>query len=256
VAEGDTIHRLARRLRAALIEPVERASAPAADSPLRRQSRRLDRLTGSRMTAAEARGKHLLLSFDAGLVLHSHLGMGGAWHVRDPGERWRRAEGSAKVVLETSAHDAAQFGGTLALLTPVEARSDPRLRRLGPDVLGDGKVDRLVESLRRADPARGLGDALVDQRLIAGIGNIFKSEGCFAARIDPWRRLGELDDESLAAVVGSIRNLMLAALESGRGTRAVHRRTGRPCTRCAATIRARGQGDGNRMTYWCPGCQR
>jgi len=107
----------------------------------------------------------------------------------------------------------------------------------------------------RADPGRGIGDALLDQTLVAGIGNIFKSEACFAARVDPWRPVGELGDDELQAVLLAAREQMLDAVaEGGRKTFSVYRRRG-PCPACGRPLASRGQGDANRTTYWCPGCQ-
>jgi endonuclease-8 len=109
--------------------------------------------------------------------------------------------------------------------------------------------------MRGTNPRIELGEALLGQRLVAGIGNIFKSEGCFEAGVDPTVRLGSLDDERLAYVLLATRRLMLEAVESGRQPKRVYRRGAQPCPRCGATIRARAQGDGARTTYWCAGCQ-
>lgn len=257
MAEGDTIHRLARRLRVALAGPLDSATAPAPDSPLRRQSRRLELLAGTRIEAARAHGKHLLVHFDGGLVLHSHLGMSGRWEVAVPRARWRRPARAARLLLAAGGEEAAQFGGTiLALRTESELRANRRLASLGPDILADDlSVVEAAASVRR-DRSQTVGEALLDQSRIAGIGNIFKSESCFAAEVDPWRRLAEVDGEELARVVAAARELMSAAVESGRQPRRVYRRAGRPCPRCGTPIRSRGQGDANRTTYWCPGCQR
>jgi endonuclease-8 len=251
LAEGDTILRTARRIESALGGTRVAASAP---NPRGRVAG-IERLDGLTLEAIEARGKHLLLRF-GDLALHSHLGMGGSWHVYRRGERWRKPARSAWAVLAGEDAAAAQFGGpTLRVLTSGALRADPQLARLGPDVLGPGlDVGAAVASLRRA-PDRQLGEALLDQALIAGIGNIFKSEACFAARIDPWRRVEELTDEQLASAVRAAREAMLAAVESGRQERAVYRRAGRPCPVCGTPIAARGQGDANRATYWCPRCQ-
>ena len=106
----------------------------------------------------------------------------------------------------------------------------------------------------RADPGRTIGDALLDQTLVAGIGNIFKSEACFAARVDPWRPLADLTDEELERVLVAARELMQQAVAAGRHSFAVYR-TRRPCPVCGGRIASRGQGDANRTTYWCPHCQ-
>ena len=134
-------------------------------------------------------------------------------------------------------------------------RRDPTLSRLGPDVLAaDFDAEAVARSLR-AHPHRTLGDALLDQTLVAGIGNIFKSEACFAARLDPWLTIGDLTDEQLDRVVDAAHELMQDAVEHGRHANAVYRRAGQPCPICGTRILSRGQGDANRTTYWCPQCQ-
>ena len=251
MAEGDTILRAARRIEAALDGGAVQASAP---SP-RGRAAGVERLDGRELERASARGKHLLLHFGE-LILHSHLGMSGSWHVYREGEAWRKPAGAAWAVLSANRSEAVQFGGpTLRVLRAEAVRSDPVLARLGPDVLaGDFDAERVARSLATV-PDRGLGDALLDQRLLAGIGNIFKSEACFAARLDPWRRIGDLSGEQLRHVALAAHGLMLEAVEAGRQDRAVYRRAGRPCPRCGTPIRSRGQGDANRTTYWCPACQ-
>lgn len=258
MAEGDTIHRYARRIDAAFAgERLDAATAPAARSPLRLQAERLASLAGRSLERGEARGKHLLLRFEDDLVLHAHLGMSGSWQIVSAGERLRRPPRSAWVLLSAGSATAAQFEGShLALRTNAELRADRRLRALGPDVLApEFEVTAGVAALRAVDRERELGEALLDQRILAGIGNIYKAEGCFAARVNPWRRLADLSEAELESVVGEIAALMRVGLETGRQPHDVHRRTGRPCLRCGEPIRSRGQGDANRMTYWCRECQ-
>ncbi|HWB69113.1 MAG TPA: DNA-formamidopyrimidine glycosylase family protein [Solirubrobacterales bacterium] len=253
MAEGDTILRLARRLGAALGEQPIVAKAP---NP-RGRAAGVERLDGRRLERAQAHGKHLLLYFDGGLVLHSHLGMSGGWHLYATGERWRRSRGAAWAVLSGHGHEAVQFGGpTLRLLSTTQVRRDPELARLGPDILAERfDATRAIAGLR-AEPRRGIGEALLDQTAVAGIGNIFKSEACFAARLDPWRAVGEASDEELAAVLAAAREQMLAAVDAGTRRRfAIYRNRG-PCPSCGGPVYARGQGDANRTTYWCRRCQR
>jgi endonuclease-8 len=215
----------------------------------------VERLDGRQLEAAEARGKHLLLHFGE-LVLHSHLGMSGGWHVYRRGAPWRRPRAAAWAVLSGKEQEAVQFGGpTLRLLSAERVRRDPVLARLGPDILAPGFDPAPVIAAMRADPSRGLGDALLDQTLVAGIGNIFKSEACFAARLDPWRPVGDLTDEELGAVLLAAHEQMSRAVESGRHDWRVYRRRA-PCSGCRGRISSRGQGDANRTTYWCPRCQR
>nr|MDQ2630914.1 DNA glycosylase [Actinomycetota bacterium] len=135
-------------------------------------------------------------------------------------------------------------------------RRDPQLVRLGPDILAEEfDLDAVIAAMR-ADPTRGLGDALLDQHLVAGIGNIFKSEACFAARVDPWRPIGDVSDEELRAVLAAAREQMLAAVETGgRHSFRVYKRRQGSCPSCRGPISSRGQGDANRTTYWCPRCQ-
>ncbi len=251
MAEGDTILRAARRLDQALAGETVAVSAP---NP-RGRAAGVERLDGRRFDAAEARGKHLLLRFDD-LLLHSHLGMSGGWHVYPRGARWRRPRSAAWAVLAGERAAAVQFGGpTLRLLPAAKAHRDPQLARLGPDVLDPEFDPDPVLAAMRADSARGVGDALLDQALVAGIGNIFKSEACFAARVDPWRPVGDFSDDELRAVLLTAREQMLDAVaQDGRKRFSVYRRRG-PCPSCRKPISCRGQGDANRTTYWCPSCQ-
>jgi endonuclease-8 len=258
VAEGDTIHRTARRLEGALAgQRILDAAVPNPASPLRSQTARLRELRGGRLERAEAKGKHLLLHFETGLALHCHLGMRGSWLIHESGSRWRQPRRRAWIVLSTAIAEAAQFGGArLALRTEGELRSDPRIASLGPDLLAPGFDPAVaVAALRATDQNRDVGEAVLDQRVVAGVGNVYKSEGCFAASIDPWRVLSELTDSELDRLLGELRDLMVTGLERGRRPRHVYRRRGQPCPRCGAPIRSAGQGDSNRTTYWCRSCQ-
>jgi endonuclease VIII len=250
MAEGDTILRAARRLDTALAGQTVAAAAP---SP-RGRAAGIERLDGRRLDRVESHGKNLLLHIDD-LVLHSHLGMNGSWHVYPRAGRWRKPKRSAWAVLVGEKQEAVQFGGpTLRVIPAARLGRDPQLARLGPDILAsDLDLEAAVAGLR-TDPTRALGDALLDQTLVAGTGNIFKSEACFAARLDPWRSVADLSDEDLRTVLEAARSLMLEAAASGRHTYAVYRAR-RPCPNCGGRIASRGQGDANRTTYWCPRCQ-
>jgi endonuclease VIII len=251
MAEGDTILRLARRFEQTLVGETIVASAP---DP-RGRAAGVERLDGRRLEAAEARGKHFLLAFGE-LSLHSHLGMNGGWHIYRDGNRWRRPRASAWAILSGGGWDAVQFGGTtLQVMTTSRLRRHPQIAGLGPDILAAEFDEDAVVATMRADPKRGLGDALLDQHLVAGIGNIFKSEACFAARVDPWRPIGDLSEEELRGVLAAARGLMLEAVKSGRHSFEVYRRRQGACPRCRGRISSRGQGDDNRITYWCPRCQ-
>jgi endonuclease VIII len=252
VAEGDTILRLARRFEATLLDEAIDATAP---NP-RGRAANVERLDGSTLESVKAHGKHLLLGF-GDLSLHSHLGMSGGWHFYRPRARWRRPRSSAWAVLSSGEWDAVQFGGpTLRVGSTSRLRRDPQLLRLGPDILAaDFDADAVIAAMR-ADPTRGLGDVLLDQHLVAGIGNIFKSEACYAARVDPWRPVGDVSDEELRAVLTAAREQMLAAVETGGRHRfRVYKRRQDACPSCRGPISSRGQGDANRTTYWCPRCQ-
>jgi endonuclease VIII len=253
MAEGDTILRTARRLDAALAgKPV----AVRAPSP-RGKASGVERLDGLRAERVESRGKHLLVHFEGGLVLHSHLGMSGSWQLYPSGARWRKSPRAAWAVLSTEGTDAVLFGGTTLRVLPAgRVVLDRSLARLGPDILGpDFESAAVAGAIKSGAARRELGDALLDQGLVAGIGNIFKSEGCFAAGVSPWRRVDQCEEPEIGAVLEETRRLMNRAVVSGRQPRSVYRRAGRPCPRCGAALRSRGHGDDNRTTYWCEGCQ-
>jgi endonuclease VIII len=255
--EGDTIHHAANRIR-----PLLEGRVP---EQIRTPQRRHDadrwpaRLAGRGVSSVQARGKHLLIHFEGDLVLHSHLRMSGAWDVAALGERWRRAPRRAWLVLRSDGHEVVQFDGPLLeLLSESRARLHPALRELGQDVIGERfDEDLLIRRIREDDPTRPFGDALLDQRTIAGIGNIWKSESCFAAAADPWKTLGQTGDETVLAAVAFAREHMAQSARDGYEARprAVYSREGDACGRCGARIRCARQGDGNRTTYWCPGCQ-
>jgi endonuclease-8 len=242
--EGDSLHRAARRLQVLVGERV----AVETPHPRAAAGRLAERLDGRRLVGVEAVGKNLLLSFEGGLVLRSHLRMTGRWQVRERGTTRR---GTPWLVLAGPEHEAVLWNG------PVLELSARGARRLGPDILADPPdLDRMHENLRRQRSSRELGDALLDQRLVAGIGNLWKAESLWHAQVSPWRRLGDVADEELRRVLGEAARLMRASLEQWRDERAIYRKAGRPCPRCGTPIRSRGQGDGNRTAYWCPGCQR
>jgi endonuclease-8 len=252
MAEGDTILRAARRIEAAVGGQELEVRARSGQA----RAARIERVNGRRLERVEARGKNLLLHFGE-LVLHSHMGMSGAWHVYSRGARWSKSASAAWVTLSGAEVEAVQFGGpTLRLLSSTQLPSDPTLSRLGPDILGSEFDPETVCGRFQASPDRELGDALLDQHLVAGIGNIFKSEACFAVKLNPWRKVGELENGEVKDVLEAARGLMRESVEKGRPSRAVYRRAGQPCPACGTPIAARGQGDANRRTYWCSRCQR
>jgi endonuclease-8 len=257
VPEGDTIHRAARRVGAVLTGRVpDEIFTP---HPRHAMDRWPERLAGRAVRSVDAHGKHLFLHFEGDLVLHSHLRMTGIWAVYGHGRRWGRSPRRAWLILRAPRHDVVQFDGpVLELLTEARVRTDPRIARLGPDVLApDFDPASAVPRLRAADPDRPLGEALLDQHAVAGIGNVWKSESCWEAQLSPWRPLSGIGDAALVAVLSAARTRMQRSVEHGMHARdnRVYRREGRPCPRCRTPIEIRGQGDENRMTYWCPGCQ-
>jgi endonuclease-8 len=242
VPEGDSLHRAAARLERLVGDLL----AVEAHHPRARALRVAEKLDGRRLERVEAVGKNLLLTFEGGLVLRSHLRMRGRWSVRPAGEAVR---GSPWLVLRGTEHQAIlRNGGVLEV-----RRRHPRVERLGPDVMADPPdVDGMLARLRATDQHREVGEALLDQRLVAGIGNMWRAEGLFLARVSPWGRLGELSDEELTRVLVET----AAAMRAGpRGRRLVYGRAGLPCPRCAGPIAARRQGDDARTAYWCPACQ-
>jgi endonuclease-8 len=242
--EGDSLHRAARKLQALVGERV----AVETPHPRAAAERVAERLDGRRLLGVEAVGKNLLLRFEGGLVLRSHLRMSGRWQVRARGEAVR---GTPWLVLAGREREAVLWNGPVLELT---ARGT---RRLGPDILADPTdLAAMVGNLRREHQARELGDALLDQRLVAGIGNLWKAESLWRARVSPWLPLGDATDDELERVLREAARLMRASVEGRREERAVYRKAGRPCPRCRESIRSRGQGDDNRTAYWCPGCQR
>jgi endonuclease-8 len=256
--EGDTVHRAASRIRAALVGRVpEEILTP---QPRHRLERWQERLQGRAVRSVDAHGKHLFLRFEDDLTLHSHLRMTGMWDICREPQRWRRARRRAWIVIRGGGWNVIEFDGpVLELMSDYRCRTDPRLAALGEDVLGESfDVGRVLRRLRSDDPARPIADALLDQRIVAGIGNLWKTELCFARAIDPWRALGAVSDEEAAGLLGLARELMSQSVVGGYDTRprAVYKRAGRPCPRCGAIIRQRGQWENNRITFWCPGCQR
>jgi endonuclease VIII len=243
VPEGDALHWAARRLQPLVGERVE-VETPHPRAAVNRIAERLD---GRRLLSVEAVGKNLLLRFEGGLVLHSHLRMSGRWTLVPRGSALR---GRPWLVLRGSRLEARQWNGPVLEL---HARS---VARLGPDILADPpELERIFANLRRENAGREVGDALLDQRLVAGIGNKWKAEALWEARLSPWRRLGEATDDELRTALEASARLMSRSVDGLSHRNTVYRRVGLPCPRCGGTIRSRGQGDANRIAYWCPGCQ-
>jgi endonuclease-8 len=257
VPEGDTIHRAARRIRAVLEGRVPQEIITP--QPRHEKDGWPHALAGRTVRAVDAHGKHLFVRFAGGITLHSHLRMTGAWGVYRDGQRWRRSPRRAWIVLRCDGWEVVEFDGPLLeLLSDARARSHPQLAALGGDVLGESfDASAFLRRMRAGERDRPIGEVLLDQATVAGIGNLWKAESCFAVGVSPWRACSEVRDEEALAIVGFARDRMRDALEGGHAARPreVYRRAGRPCPRCGTTIRQRGQGENNRLTFWCPGCQ-
>lgn len=250
--EGDTIHRAAARLNAALGgRVIELADAPSPRSPIHN---RASELQGHTLERAEAFGKHLVAHFSGGLALHSHLGMNGKWFIAADG---RLPYGKPWLRLASGRGIAAQTGGKLLrIVSESRARNDPGLLHLGPDPLRPGfDVEATADRLRRLGAGREIGDALLDQRIIGGIGNAIRLEGLFRAQISPWRKVEELTAAELELVVEENQRVMQVSMAKGRRPREIYRANRRGCPRCGSAVQSRGQGDDNRTAYWCPACQ-
>jgi endonuclease-8 len=250
--EGDTIHRIAERMRVALAgKVVERADAPSPRSPLHT---RAPEIKGRVLEGAEARGKHLLVHFSDGLALHSHLGMNGRWFIRADG---RLPHGKPWLVLASGRAVASLVGGkTLRLVSESRLRNDPGLAQLGPDPLAPGfDREEAAARLLRAGSGTEVGEALIDQSVIAGIGNVIRIEALFRARVSPWRGVDELDSDEALRVVAECERVMRTSIRTGRRPATMYKPAGRVCPRCGGPVQSRGQGDANRITYWCDRCQ-
>jgi endonuclease-8 len=249
--EGDTIHRTARTLAKAIGKRTVTRCTLADD------------LVGRTVESVEARGKNLLVRFDDGRTLHTHMMMDGSWHIYRPGERWQRGTFAAVAVVETDAWVAVCFDAPVVELLPPGV--EPELvRRLGPDLLDPQADPSEAVSRMRAYGELPIGEALLRQHLVAGIGNVYKSEALFLARVDPFMKVAMLGDPTLESVLGHAQRLMKQNLVGhARVTRRrfsgarlwVYGRSGRPCLECGNRIRMRRQGEMARSTYYCPRCQ-
>ncbi|HEX5148599.1 MAG TPA: DNA-formamidopyrimidine glycosylase family protein, partial [Candidatus Limnocylindrales bacterium] len=269
VPEGDTLFRTAAGLRPYLVGRTVTAARAGGPGPVPQ----LGRIVGREIRAVDSLGKNLLIRFDNGLEIRTHLRMNGTWHRYRPGERWRRPPARARLVIEVPGVVAVCFDAPVVELLEQRAEAvHPALGGLGPDLLAPA-FDRDDAVRRLREPARAsanVAEALLDQRALAGIGNVYKSETLWLERVSPFARVDELDDPTLARLVDTARRLLLANASAARGPERitttgdrgapgplyVYRRTGRPCRRCGTPIvSARQGGDLPRTTYWCPSCQ-
>ncbi|MGA5423631.1 Fpg/Nei family DNA glycosylase [Streptomyces lavendulocolor] len=258
--EGDTVWLTAHRLHAAL-----------AGRPLTRSDLRVPRLatvdvTGRTLLDVTPRGKHLLTRIEGGLTLHSHLRMDGSWRIYTPGQRWNGGpDHQIRAILGTATHTAV--GYRLPVLDLIRTSDESSVvGHLGPDLLGpDWDAE---EAVRRvcADPSRPLGEALLDQRNLAGIGNVYKCELAFMARVTPWLPVGELEPGVPERLIATAHRLLEAnkerfdrrtILTTDRPDRRlyVYSRKNHPCYRCGTLIRRQEESGRDRISYWCPGCQ-
>jgi len=257
VPEGDTVWLVAHNLDRALAGDVLNRT------DFRVPSLATTDLAGRTVIDVVPRGKHLLMRVEGGLTVHSHLRMDGAWHLHRPGARWTGGpDHEVRVVLSTSAWDA--IGYRLPVLELVEtAHEDSVVGHLGPDLLDPGfDLDEALQRLLR-QPDREIGQALLDQTALAGIGNIYKAESLFLERTSPWTTVGEVED--LPRLVDRARRLLdankahssQATTGDPRADHWVYGRGGRPCLRCGGRVATASQGDPpyDRVTYWCPACQ-
>ena len=270
--EGDTIFRAA--------ETLHRVFAGRAVTGFASVFPHLNRvvedrpLAGRTIESVVSRGKHLLMAFSGDLILRTHMRMNGSWHVYPAGERWRRPARDMRILIETAAAVAVGFNIPVAeFLTARELETHRQLRRLGADLLADRfDAERVTAAIReRRDP---IAEVLLDQRVLAGIGNVFKSEILFLAAIDPFTLAATLNDAQLERIVKTAREQLRANVMSSartlspafgrRTTRSldpnaklwVYGRGGKPCRNCGAPIQSRATGPDARLTYWCPNCQR
>ena len=240
--EGDSLYRAAERLQVLVGRRVE-VETPHPRAAVKRLAERLD---GRVLERVEAVGKNLLLHCEGGLVLRSHLRMSGRWRVE---RRGTRRTGRPWLVLRGGDHEAVLWNGPVLELV----RDTPHA---GPDILDDSpEFAAMLERLRVAPQERQVGDAILDQRLVAGIGNLWRAEALWEARLSPWRTLHDVADDELLSTLRAAHRLMRASVDGTRPQRQVYRRAGRACRRCGDVIRSAPQGKHARTAYWCPGCQ-
>ncbi|HNM98319.1 MAG TPA: DNA-formamidopyrimidine glycosylase family protein [Marmoricola sp.] len=251
--EGDTVWRTARTLHHAL-------SGAEISADFRFPSLATHGFTAT-MIETVSRGKHLLTRFDNDLTLHTHLKMEGSWHLYKPGQRWRRPTHEARVVLRGTQWHAVGFALGIVDLIRTSAESDA-VGHLGPDLLGaDWNPDEAVSRLA-TDPARSIGEALLDQRNLAGVGNMYRAELCFLLGAHPLTPVSEVD---LARVVRRAKALLEANKQRVEQTTTgdtrpdrrlwVYGRERKPCRRCGTPIQRESIGEPARSGYWCPSCQ-
>ena len=262
--EGDTIAKSARTLGAALVGRTVtefRTTVPAAATAAQRLG-----VVGSEVAAVEAQGKHLLMRFSSGAVLRTHLQMTGSWHLYRVGSRWQKPERYARAVVVAGDVVAVCFSAPVVeVVSERQLAAHPVLRRLGPDLLADDYDAAAAFARLRSRRDAEIAVALLDQAVVAGIGNVYKSEVLFLHGVDPFARVAGLDDALLHDLLRTARREMQRTVASGGQRRTNHTlgagplwvygRDGKPCLRCGTPIRRALQGEQRRSTYWCPRCQ-
>ena len=249
--EGDTIFRTATNLRKWL------NGRTVTEARVRDPGVPIQQIVGATVDDVEPRGKHLLMRFSTGHVLHTHMRMTGSWHVYRAGDRWRAPAANARLVLTCGDRIAVCFNAPVVeLLWPREEARHGALAGLGPDVLSPSfDVDEAVRRARAAPPDITLGELLLDQQIVAGLGNIWRCESLFVARRNPWTPRSALDDGELRNLISTGARLIGASAGGARGERWVYGRAGRPCRWCRTPIRRGRLGAEPRTVYWCPQCQ-
>jgi endonuclease-8 len=272
--EGDTIYRAARTLNLALAGQ----NVTSFESALPHLSRvEVDRgVVGRTVEKVEAQGKWLLMHFSGGLILLSHMLMSGSWHIYRPGETWQRSRYNMRVVIGTPKILAVAFNVPVAEFHTAEWLTRREgFRSVGPSTLAENIDETEIVARLRARPDLEIGVSLLTQSLLSGIGNVFKSEICFACGINPFRTVADLSDDDLKCLVSKARKFMLANVTESSGDKIttyvpmrrttgranvserlwVYKRTGEPCRHCGSTIVSRKQGFDARTSFWCPRCQ-
>lgn len=244
--EGDTIFRTARTLQRALGGEVVKRFVTVL--PMLARVDDQSPIVGQTIVRVHAAGKHLLIDFSGGLTLRTHMRMNGSWHIYRTGERWQRPRDDMRIVIETNSFVAVGFNIPVAEFTT----DTPQL---GPDLLGESfDMNEAVRRVRERG-SEEIGNVLLNQQVIAGIGNIWKSESLHAAGVDPFRRVADLDDATIINILTIARKqLRASANATSRIRHSVYQ--GRLCRKCGTKIEYRKQGEDVRGTYWCPRCQR
>ena len=247
--EGDTIFRAAKTLHEALAGKT----VAEFESVYPRLSRVDDQkpLAGRTIERVQASGKHLLIEFSGNLVLHTHMRMNGSWHIYKRGDRWRKPHRDMRIIIRTADYEAVGFNIPVAEFKV----GGPDLSRLGPDVLIEPFDEAEAVRRLRLRNDEEIANALLDQRAVAGIGNIYKSESLYAAKVNPFTKVSALTDETLAQILKHARRLMRGAALSGRTPKSVYSRGGELCRKCGSAIQYKKQGFDARGTYWCGKCQ-